>query len=103
MQVHVSKDPNDLNCEAAEWMTTLIETTLYQQDRFCLLLSGGNTRSESGGIFFCASKKPGRPHLRHACFSAITGSYRDGDTRAVGERSLSYRRQKTSIAGCLIF
>ena len=43
MQVHVSKDPNDLSYEAAEWMTTLIETTLYQQDRFCLLLSGGNT------------------------------------------------------------
>jgi 6-phosphogluconolactonase len=43
MQVHVSKDPNELSYEVAEWMTTLIETTLHQQDRFCLLLSGGST------------------------------------------------------------
>ena len=43
MQVHVTKDPDDLSYEAAEWMTTLIETTLHQQDRFCLLLSGGST------------------------------------------------------------
>jgi len=43
MQVHVSKNPNELSYEVAEWMTTLIEATLHQQDRFCLLLSGGNT------------------------------------------------------------
>ena len=43
MHIHVSKDPDDLSYEAAEWMTTLIETTLHQQDRFCLLLSGGST------------------------------------------------------------
>ena len=43
MQVHVSKDPNELSYEVAEWMTTLIEATLHQQDRFCLLLSGGST------------------------------------------------------------
>jgi 6-phosphogluconolactonase len=43
MQVHLTKDPNHLSYEAAEWMTTLIEATLHQQDRFCLLLSGGST------------------------------------------------------------
>ena len=43
MQVHLTKDPNDLSYEAAEWVTSLIETTLHQQDRFCLLLSGGST------------------------------------------------------------
>jgi 6-phosphogluconolactonase len=43
MQVRLSKDSNDLSYEVAEWMTTLIETTLQQQDRFCLLLAGGNT------------------------------------------------------------
>jgi 6-phosphogluconolactonase len=43
MQVHVSKDPIELSYEVAEWMTALIETTLHQQDRFCLLLSGGST------------------------------------------------------------
>jgi len=43
MRIHLTKNPNDLNYEAAEWMTTLIETTLHQQDRFCLLLAGGST------------------------------------------------------------
>jgi 6-phosphogluconolactonase len=43
MQVHKSKDSNELSYAGAEWMTRLIEITLHQQDRFCLLLAGGST------------------------------------------------------------
>jgi 6-phosphogluconolactonase len=43
MQIHVSKDPTALNREVAEWMTKLIAQTLIGKEKFCLLLSGGNT------------------------------------------------------------
>jgi len=37
------KDASALSKEVATWMTSLIEETLKNKERFCLLLSGGNT------------------------------------------------------------
>ena len=37
------KDASTLSKEVAAWMTSLIEETLKNKERFCLLLSGGNT------------------------------------------------------------
>jgi len=37
------KDASTLSKEVAKWMTSLIEQTLANKERFCLLLSGGST------------------------------------------------------------
>ena len=43
MNVHVSKNPDELNVAVADWMVREIELGLQKTDRFALLLSGGNT------------------------------------------------------------
>jgi len=43
MQVHVSKNLEELSEAAANWVALLIEKTLLMQGQFCVLLSGGNT------------------------------------------------------------
>jgi 6-phosphogluconolactonase len=43
MNVHVSKNPDELNNAVANWMVNEIELGLQKTDRFALLLSGGNT------------------------------------------------------------
>jgi 6-phosphogluconolactonase len=43
MNLEIYPDDEHLCRELAEWMTSLIEDTLRQKDRFSLVLSGGNT------------------------------------------------------------
>src|SRR3954452_25004556 len=43
MELHIFKDTNELSKTVADWMVDHINKTLEQQDRFTLVLSGGNT------------------------------------------------------------
>jgi len=43
MQLKIFKDSTELSKAAAEWIVSLIQKKLATGDRFCLLLSGGNT------------------------------------------------------------
>ena len=41
--LHIQKDPAAVTAALAEWITRTIETTLQKQDRFNLVLTGGNS------------------------------------------------------------
>lgn len=41
--LHIYKDANDVSIALAEWITSLIETTLQKQDGFTWVLTGGNS------------------------------------------------------------
>lgn len=43
MQLHISKDPDELSRNVADWMTSVINNTLAGTDRFTIALSGGST------------------------------------------------------------
>jgi 6-phosphogluconolactonase len=43
MELHLSKDNAALSTEVVNWMVEYIESTLQQQERFTLVLSGGST------------------------------------------------------------
>ena len=43
MELHIFKSADELNHAVAEWIVGLIKSTLSDSDRFCWLLSGGNT------------------------------------------------------------
>ena len=43
MQLHLLSDPEQFSHGIAEWMIDCIGDTLKTQDRFSLVLSGGNT------------------------------------------------------------
>lgn len=43
MELHISKNPDLLSHEMADWITNDIKTTLRKTDRYTLALSGGNT------------------------------------------------------------
>ena len=43
MQLHISKNTDELSIQVADWMVDLISKTLQEQDRFTLVLSGGST------------------------------------------------------------
>ena len=43
MPLHVFKNTDELRKTVADWMVDHINKTLQQQDRFTLVLSGGNT------------------------------------------------------------
>jgi 6-phosphogluconolactonase len=43
MQLHIHKNPEELSQALAVWILELMEQTLAIQDRFCWVLSGGNT------------------------------------------------------------
>jgi 6-phosphogluconolactonase len=43
MQIHIFKNTDELSKAVADWMVEHINKTLKQQDRFSLVLSGGNT------------------------------------------------------------
>jgi 6-phosphogluconolactonase len=43
MQLHIFKNTDELSKTVADWMVDRINKTLEQQDRFTLVLSGGNT------------------------------------------------------------
>lgn len=43
MTLHVSKDTAELSTHVADWMVSVIHSTLAKQDRFTLALSGGST------------------------------------------------------------
>jgi 6-phosphogluconolactonase len=43
MQLHILKNPTELSKAAAEWITSLVTKKLATSNRFCFLLSGGNT------------------------------------------------------------
>jgi len=43
MELHISKDNDELSLEVAQWMVDYIDDTLKKQNRFTLVLSGGST------------------------------------------------------------
>ena len=43
MNIHVSKNPDELNITVADWIVNEVEECLQKTDRFAFLLSGGNT------------------------------------------------------------
>ena len=43
MNMSISADINLLSIAVADWMVELMQETLEKQDRFTLVLSGGNT------------------------------------------------------------
>lgn len=43
MNLHIHKTPNEFNHAVADWMVDCIAETLKKQERFTLVLSGGNT------------------------------------------------------------
>lgn len=43
MQLHISKNTEELSTSVADWLVEYIDKTLQQQDRFTIALSGGST------------------------------------------------------------
>lgn len=43
MQLHIYKNADELNTAFADWLVAYIQTTLQQQERFTIALSGGST------------------------------------------------------------
>lgn len=41
--LHIYQTPNEVSHALAEWITTVIETTLQKQDRFTFVVTGGNS------------------------------------------------------------
>jgi len=50
MQLHIFENIDDLSKTVADWMIDHINKTLQQQDRFTLVLSGGNTPKKLHGL-----------------------------------------------------
>ena len=50
MKLHVFNDTDELSLHVAEWIFNYITKTLQQQDRFSIVLSGGNTPKKLYGL-----------------------------------------------------
>ena len=57
MEVHISKNIDDLSLNVANWMINFIEKTLLHQNRFCLALSGGSTPKKLNELLATAQFK----------------------------------------------
>lgn len=50
MQLHIYSNPTEISHSLAEWITSAIETTLQQQDRFTWVLTGGSSPKQLYGL-----------------------------------------------------
>lgn len=59
--LHIYKDANEVSIALAEWITSLIETTLQQQDGFTWVLTGGNSPKQ---LYELLAKSPYRERIQ---------------------------------------
>lgn len=60
MELHISKTPAEVSAALAEWITTYIESTLKEKDRFTFVMTGGSSPKQ---MYTLLSQSPFRERI----------------------------------------